>query len=107
MFSISALVDKLGESLQMRPKLIGGNLSTQDPFYTNSRHGQVADVIDIRCENDSGRFPLEVGQRYLLFLSQDARDYFVDNCGASGALSDRRKLLRALEQGLGTAAPSK
>jgi hypothetical protein len=107
MFSISAVMDKLGESLQMRPNLVGGNLSTQHPFYTNSPHGQVADVIDIRRENDSGRFPLELGQRYLLFLSRDARDYFVDNCGASRALSDRRKLLRALEQGLGTGALSK
>lgn len=38
MFTISALVAMLGKSLQMRPKLIGGNLSTHDPFYTNSPH---------------------------------------------------------------------
>ena len=37
-------------------------------------------------ENSSGRFPMQVGQRYLVFLYQSQGRWSVDNCGNSGPL---------------------
>jgi hypothetical protein len=48
--------------------------------------GETAQQIDVRSENDSGRFPMEIRKRYLLFLGQGSHAYFVNNCGHSGLL---------------------
>ena len=64
--------------------------------------GKVAPIIRIRSENDSGRFWMDVGKEYLLFLSKDVHHglYFVDSCGNSGVTSDRVTVLRQVEQGV-------
>ena len=62
--------------------------------------GKVPMTIRIRSENDSGRFWMDVGAEYLLFLSRDTHQglYFVDSCGNSGLISDRLSVLRQVEQ---------
>jgi hypothetical protein len=62
--------------------------------------GKVTPTIRIRSENDSGRFWMDVGKEYLLFLSKDVqhRLYFVDSCGNSGIASDRETVLRQVEE---------
>jgi hypothetical protein len=64
--------------------------------------GEVTPTIRIRSENDSGRFLMDVGKEYLLFLSKDVRHglFFVDSCGSSGVASDRETVLRQIEQGV-------
>ena len=64
--------------------------------------GKVTPVIRIRSENDSGRFWMDVGKEYLLFLSKDLqhRLFFVDSCGNSGVASDRESVLRQVEHGV-------
>jgi len=62
--------------------------------------GKTPTLIKIRSENDSGRFWMDVGVEYLLFLSRDAHPgfYFVDSCGNSGIVSNRLPVLRQIEQ---------
>lgn len=62
-------------------KLLRGHLPTQ---------------IDIRSENDSGRFPLDLKKEYLLFIQKDKQVFFVDNCGNSALLSESGKVLQEL-----------
>jgi len=45
-------------------------------------------------EVNSGRFPVDVGQTYLLFLVSDKRGWFVDSCGNSGELGHSTATLR-------------
>lgn len=66
--------------------------------------GSVAQVFDVRDDDDAGNFGFEVGREYLLFLDRygpkwripltDA--YFVNSCGNSGPLAERSDLLRRL-----------
>jgi hypothetical protein len=62
--------------------------------------GKTPTLIKIRSENDSGRFWMDVGVEYLLFLSRDAHPgfYIVDSCGNSGIVSNRLPVLRQIEQ---------
>src|SRR5579871_2040288 len=64
--------------------------------------GKVTPVIGVRSENDSGRFWMDLGKEYLLFLSKDVHRglYFVDSCGNSGVASDRETVLRQVENGV-------
>ena len=64
--------------------------------------GKVTPIIQIRSENDSGRFCMDVGKEYLLFLSKDVQHglFFVDSCGSSGVASDRESVLRQVEHGV-------
>ncbi len=60
--------------------------------------GALPPGLALYSENTSARFPMEVGGRYLLFLSRDRNyRYFVDACGNSGLLSQRQQALRALD----------
>lgn len=59
--------------------------------------GHMPSGLALYSENTSSRFPMEVGGRYLLFLSRDRNyRYFVDPCGNSGLLAQRQEALRAL-----------
>ena len=55
--------------------------------------GAFRGTIDVYSENSSGRFPLEKGKAYLLFLHRAEGRLSADNCGNSGPLEDRRKAL--------------
>jgi hypothetical protein len=68
--------------------------------------GNIGKEIDIRDENDSGRFGLDVGKRYLLFVGKHGANdgypkqaegaYFVSSCGSSGLMSESTDVLRQL-----------
>ena len=51
--------------------------------------GKLPDSIEVFSENTSGRFPMDVGRKYLLFLYRVLGRTVVDNCGNSGLLSVR------------------
>src|ERR1700682_3660133 len=55
-------------------------------------------------ENDSGRFPLAVGQRYLLFVHPFEGHFVVDNCGNSTLFSEVNEVIRQIE-GIANAGP--
>jgi hypothetical protein len=52
--------------------------------------GNPPKILIVDSENTSSRFPLTVGQRYLLFVQGSATDGFVDSCGNSGVLKERK-----------------
>ncbi len=55
--------------------------------------GAVRDILEVFTENSSGRFPLVVGETYLLFASVDEGRLTIDNCGNSGPLSQLQNLI--------------
>jgi hypothetical protein len=67
---------------------------------TRVLRGKVPALIEIRSENDSGRFWMELEKQYLLFLSRDerSRGYFVNSCGNSGLLAESGEVLHLLDQ---------
>ncbi len=52
----------------------------------------------IFSENSSGRFPMEVNRKYLLFIYQQGGRYSVDNCGNSGLLTSDLAVLQAVKK---------
>jgi hypothetical protein len=60
--------------------------------------GSLGDEAEIFSENSSGRFPVTVGARYLLFIHTGSGRMQVDYCGNSGLLSERGKELKEIER---------
>ena len=58
--------------------------------------GRIAKTLQIFSENSSGRFPMDVGTKYLLFLYRVEGRTLVDNCGNSEPFSPESKVLRAV-----------
>jgi len=52
--------------------------------------------LDVFSENSSGRFPMDRGVVYLLFVYHDLGRYAVDNCGNSAPLSQAGAALDTL-----------
>jgi hypothetical protein len=60
--------------------------------------GTVPGSIKLRTENDSGRYPMSVGERHLLFFDTTS-DYFqADPCGNSTELPRGNAIVKKLEQ---------
>jgi hypothetical protein len=62
--------------------------------------GRIPKRLYVESPNTSGRFPLDAGKTYLLFLQRDANPahHFVDNCGHSAPVDDARRLLPQLRK---------
>ena len=54
---------------------------------TNAYKGETKAEVGLFSENSSGRFPMQVGQEYLLFAYEDHGRLIVDNCGNSNLIS--------------------
>jgi hypothetical protein len=52
----------------------------------------------IFSENSSGRFPMEIGKTYVIFLHQKLGWDQIDNCGNSGLKSEKEDTLKTLRQ---------
>lgn len=55
-------------------------------------------VIDLFSENNSGRFPMDVGPRYLVFVSKSRGTFYVSNCGNSGELPEQSQIVEAVRK---------
>jgi hypothetical protein len=56
-------------------------------------------TVSLYSENTSARFPLDPGVTYLLFIDESKDGLYVDNCGSSGPVRDRKTgaVLRRVE----------
>ena len=63
--------------------------------------GHVSDRARIYSENDSGRFPMDVGSSYLLFLYRAGWHLHADPCGNSARLEKATKTLAVLRSLVG------
>lgn len=64
--------------------------------------GKILEVIELRSENDSGRYEMQVGERHLLFLSKEGQYYKIDSCGNSSLLILAYDVLEEIERILGS-----
>ncbi len=61
-------------------------------------HGHLPATIELFSENSSGRFPMDVGSRYLLFVYRALGRTMVDNCGNSGLLAETTTVLKTIRR---------
>jgi len=54
--------------------------------------------INIFSENSSGRFPMEIGKTYIIFLHTELGRHQINNCGNSGLQSEKQDIIKALRQ---------
>jgi len=64
-----------------------------ETVYRGDRRG----VVDVFSENSTGRFPMQLQERYLLFIYPETGRLVVDNCGNSGPVSEKTAVLRAVK----------
>jgi hypothetical protein len=60
--------------------------------------GQPHKTFELFSENNSGRFWMDVGRRYLVFVSKKNNVFFVSNCGSSGELPEQRGVVEELKR---------
>ena len=58
--------------------------------------GSPAKTVKLFPEYSSGRFPMQVGATYLIFVYEESDRLNVDNCGNSGKLPEKAEALAAL-----------
>jgi hypothetical protein len=74
--------------------LIGGTVYAVR--IQKSFRGALHGTSEVFSENSSGRFPMERGKTYLLFLYRERDRLSADNCGNSGLASQKKSVLVAL-----------
>jgi hypothetical protein len=72
--------------------------TTYRVMVEKSYKGSPSRTLSVFSENSSGRFPMKIGHRYLLFLYQDRGRYQVDNCGNSDELARSSRKINELER---------
>jgi hypothetical protein len=64
--------------------------------------GRARKTVVLFSENTSGRFPMDVGEKYLVFVYRSEYKhraiFAVDNCGNSGRLSEKPDVLGQVER---------
>ena len=63
-----------------------------------SFRGSHRGTIELYSENSSGRFPMDKGQKYLLFIYREQGRLSADNCGNSGLLTKRAEVVARVRQ---------
>jgi hypothetical protein len=61
-----------------------------------SFRGSRLGTVDVFSENSSGRFPMETGKAYILFLYEEQGRLSADNCGNSGLVSQKQDVMATL-----------
>ncbi len=59
--------------------------------------GTLPSVVHFRSENNSGRYPMTVGERHLLFLTRKGRYFEADSCGNSSLMPQGQATLAQLK----------
>ena len=88
-----------GKVVSEKPK---GDPNFADGWFYRLRvqrtfRGAPARSVVVYTENDNGRFPLKVGERYLLFVFRVQGRLEVDGCGNSALLSEASAAINAIE----------
>ncbi len=60
--------------------------------------GSPGKTVKLFSENSSGRFPMEVGAAYLVFVHEELDRLAVDYCGNSGKLPEKAESLATLRK---------
>ena len=68
-------------------------VQVQEMFKGNSTN-----TVLIFSENSSGRFPMSVGETYILFVYHELGRYQVSNCGNSGLVSEKQKVIQTVRR---------
>ena len=98
-----AIVTGVVVSAQIQPNKEDSDPESFDGVYykiqvTRSYRGPFRSTVTIYSDNSSGRFPMEIGSGYLLFLRSNHHYLSANNCGNSGLLIDSAKVVSSVEQ---------
>ena len=58
--------------------------------------GRKSRIVSLFSENSSGRFPMELRRKYILFIHQDGPRLVIDNCGNSGPVESSEAVIAAV-----------
>lgn len=81
------------QDLKEDPSDLSGITATlYDVRVLHTKKGRVAGTIQVRSDNTTSRFPMQIGRSYILFLNRDGNAYTVDSCGNSGKIAETRQI---------------
>jgi hypothetical protein len=70
-------------------------------------HGGAPKTLELFSENSSGRFPMQKGKIYVLFIYRALGRLAVDNCGNSGLVTEKKAVLTSVRQLVGESRESR
>lgn len=89
-----------GTVLSVRPLSTSGDL-VRTRYEIAPHHvfkGHPSGLLRIYSENDSGRFPMDIGESYVLFIYRDDGRARVDPCGNSVLVANASKTLTRIKR---------
>ncbi len=63
-----------------------------------SFRGPLRGNVELYSENSSGRFPMDVGKKYILFMYNNGGTWSADDCGNSGLVVDSQEVIQAVRK---------
>jgi hypothetical protein len=91
----------VGEVLSETPEVVQGDVLPQGWFYQlrveKTFRGPALKTLSVYTEDTNVRYPLKVGEKYLLFAHQDEGRLSIDSCGNSNKLSEAAGAIDAIE----------
>lgn len=63
-----------------------------------SFRGELRGVVELYSENSSGRFPMEMNKKYILFVYASEGYLVADNCGNSGLMDEKASVVTAVRE---------
>ena len=99
----AAVLSGVVVSAQMLPSTDDDAPGAFDGIYykiqvIHSYRGPFRSTVTIYSENSSGRFPMDVGSNYIVFLDKRGNHLAADNCGNSGLLEENQKVVTVVER---------
>jgi hypothetical protein len=66
-------------------------------WVLTSLKGNLPNVIVIKNENTSARYPMSVGEEHILFVSRGGNELWINSCGNSAAMPKGKQLVRQIQ----------
>lgn len=74
------------------------HVKVKQVLYGHPKQGALKPYLAIYNANTSARFLMDMGEKYLLFVSEGADGFFINHCGNSGEVTESKSTMAAIEK---------
>jgi hypothetical protein len=76
-------------------------VQVEQTLYGKPPNYVLKEYLSLYNVNDSGRFPMVVGEKYLMFVSTGSDGFYIDSCGNSGTLTESKEIIKVIQKIIG------
>lgn len=77
------------------------HVEIENVLYGNPPGYVVKGYLALYNENTSSRFNMDVGESYLMFVSESFDGFYIDSCGNSGTVTKSKEIIKSIQKIVG------